>query len=396
MIVLLCAASLSLPHCKNDNKSSGSNSSESPNPACSPLVASGFNKGDGTADSPFLICSRSQLEAISAGLTQHYELGQNIDLQNDPFTPLSDPFTGSLDGKSYEIQNLTITVTTKRAGLFAELGAAGSIQNLGIVGLNVTSANTSGSVSSPVLIGALAALMSGGEIKNCYAIANDSDDGQDLYGDVGAYDYVGGLVGFQTNGSIISSYANGDADGGNGVLDHAGGLVGRQSGGNIIGSYATGNADGGEGDSDYAGGLVGFQSGGSIIASYATGDASGGSGNSDLVGVLVGTATGGTRAQNYGFGTALGNADGFSNNPGDLVNSLEAPPDSLASATALTADNAGTVWGGASSLAWDFGTGSETPALKYITGADIGGGYVCVASELPSALSCGDLLAGQR
>ena len=93
-------------------------------PSCPPEEDSGFSGGDGTADSPFLICSRSQLETISAELTLHYELGQNIDLQKDPFTPILGPFTGSLDGKGYEIQNLTITVSTKEAGLFAELGAA--------------------------------------------------------------------------------------------------------------------------------------------------------------------------------------------------------------------------------------------------------------------------------
>ena len=41
------------------------------------------------AGSPFLICSRSQLEKISMGLGKHYELGQNIDLQDDPFEPIS-------------------------------------------------------------------------------------------------------------------------------------------------------------------------------------------------------------------------------------------------------------------------------------------------------------------
>ena len=171
--VLFLAALLCLPHCKNDNKSSGSNGSESPGPAPAPAPApapcptedSGFNGGDGAADSPFLICSRSQLEKISMGLTQHYELSQNIDLQKDPFTPIPGPFTGSLDGKGYELRNLTIAVSTKQAGLFAELGVAGSIQNLGIVGLNVTSANTSGTSADPVRIGALAAQMSAGESK---------------------------------------------------------------------------------------------------------------------------------------------------------------------------------------------------------------------------------------
>ena len=340
------------------------------------------------------------------GLDKHYELGQDIDLQDDPFTPISGSFKGSLDGKGYEIQNLTIEVSTKQAGLFAELGAAGSIQNLGLVGLDVTSTNTGGSISNPVLIGALAAQMSGGEIKNCYAL--DADGDPDVYGDSGHYVRVGGLAGRQTGGSIIGSYANGDADGGAGTEGFVGGLAGLQSGGSIIGSYATGNADGGD-RTDYVGGLVGLQSdgsviasyatgnvnggmgddevgglmgrqinGGSIIASYATGDADGGSGGSDAVGGLVGYQSGSDNiiTESYGFGMADGETD-------SMLGTTY--PTSVTMATGLTAANAGTRWAGA---AWDFGTGSQTPALMYVTGAMLSGTtvtYECVASLLPTA-----------
>ena len=69
---------------------------------------------------------------------------------------------------------------------------------------------------------------------------------------------------------------------------HVGGLVGEQRGGSIVASYATGDADGGAGDSDLVGGLVGSKFGGAIVASYATGSANGGDGNNDEVGGLVG------------------------------------------------------------------------------------------------------------
>ena len=299
LTVLLCAASLSLPQCKNDN-GGGNGDNSSPGPGSCPT------EGDGTADCPLLISSRSQLEKISMGLDKHYELGQNIDLQDDPFTPISGSFTGSLDGKGYEIQNLTIVATTKQAGLFAELGADGSIQNLGIVGLNVTSANTGGTDAAPVRIGALAAQMSGGEIKNCYAIANDSDADPDLYGGSGDYDSVGGLVGWSDHSSIIGSYANGNADGGAGDDDYVGGLVGAQTGGSIVGSYATGDSDGGAGDDDEVGGLVGRSDHSSIIGSYATGDADGGAEGLDYVGGLVGRQNNGSIIASY----ANGDADG--------------------------------------------------------------------------------------
>ena len=454
--VSLLTTLLCLPHCKNDDNNS---------PAC-PTEDSGFNKGDGMADSPFLICSRSQLEKISMGLDKHYELSQNIDLQDDPFTPLSanidpdtllsDPFTGSLDGKGYELRNLKIAVDTQEAGLFANLGSGGSIQNLGIVGLDVTSTNTDGDgLGEFVRIGALAAQMSGGEIKNCYAL--DSDDDPDLYGSVvvpsgeGNYDYVGGLVGEQNDGSIIGSYANGNAYGGEGIGDAVGGLVGWQSDGSIIGSYANGNAYGGEGNSDFVGGLVGYQNNGSIIASYATGNANGGGGDADYVGGLVGRQNDGSIIASYATGNAdggvggydavggllgwrddgniiasyaTGNADG--EEVGDLLGrsrssasdieesygfgeatggtEVDPPlgtpyPTDVTMAEDLTAANSGATmqWLGLNSP-WDFGTGSQIPALRYVTGATLLGSivtYECAASKLPAGLNCGDLLAGQ-
>ena len=70
--------------------------------------------------------------------------------------------------------------------------------------------------------------------------------------------------------------------------DDVGGLVGNQNGGSITSSYATGNPDGGEDDSDSVGGLVGNQNSGSIISSYATGESRWGGVAADYVGGLVG------------------------------------------------------------------------------------------------------------
>ena len=132
---------------------------------------------------------------------------------------------------------------------------------------------------------------------------------------------------------------------------------------------------------------MGYQNNGSIIASYATGNADGGTGDSDIVGDLVGLQSGGSRTESYGFGAATG----------ETPNTLGDPPTDVTSATGLTAANAGAQWVVADSP-WDFGGSSQTPALMYVTGAMLSGTtvtYQCEASELPSGLSCGDLLAGQ-
>ena len=158
---------------------------------------------------------------------------------------------------------------------------------------------------------------------------------QEIRGGSGHNDRVGGLVGYQYNSSITSSYATGDPEGGSGHNDRVGGLVGYQYGGSITSSYATGDIDGGEGGSDHVGGLVGNQRSG-----------------------------GGTITSSYGFGTTVN---------GEYSNTHGASPSDVTSASALTQTNSGTSdtnrW---STDAWDFGTSSQAPALKYVDGYVLG------------------------
>ena len=180
--------------------------------------------GMGTEAEPYVLCLPVHLSLIGSGdyeLSADYIQGRTLNLNNEPFTPIGDTFTGTLDGNGYKIQNLTISVSTKQAGLFAELGTDGLIQNLALEGGNVESTNIDGDSGDPVLIGALVARMSGGEIRDSYSTAS-------LNGGAGDVDYVGGLVGRQSDGSIIASYATGSANGGEGEFDRVGGLVGEQ------------------------------------------------------------------------------------------------------------------------------------------------------------------------
>ena len=94
------------------------------------------------------------------------------------------------------------------------------------------------------------------------------------------------------------------------------------------------------------GGLVGVQNNGSITFSYATGNSGGG-------GLLAGWGFG-TIDSSYGFGTGSNTYGGT-------------PPSGVTSASGLTAANSGSSdterW---STDAWDFGTSSQAPALKYV------------------------------
>ena len=259
--------------------------------------------GLGTEDRPFILCSPAHLNLIGMTgtdstytLSAHYMMGQDIDLNNEPFTPRGD-FLGTFDGRDKKITNLKISVGYS-AALFIIL--RGSIKNLGIENFDVT-----GSIT----VGALAA-RSSGTITNCYAV--DSDDSTDLSGGASS-DNIGGLVGWQNGGTITSSYATGNFNGGN-DNDNMGGLVGRQNGGTITSSYATGDPDGGSHGFDYVGGLVGWLSGGTINSSYATGNPKGGEGNHDRVGGLVGYQKGGTITSSY----ATGHTDGGKGSGDDM------------------------------------------------------------------------------
>ena len=409
--------------------------------------------GTGTVSDPFVLCSPAHLRLIGTDapytLSANYVMGQDIDLNNKSFTPIAGSFTGTLDGRDKKIMNLKIKVNGPGA-LFLELGSGGNIKNLGIKEFDVTGSGQ---------VGPLVAFNSG-TITSCYAV--DSDEATDVSGGansdsvgglVGSQwsgsitssyatgnpkggsgdDKVGGLVGDQRNGSrITSSYATGNPDGGKGNNDYTGGLVGDQYGGSITSSYATGNPDGGEGNNDYTGGLVGNQYGGTITSSYATGSPDGGEGNdhvgglvgyqglgnitssyatgspdggegNDNVGGLVGYQYSGTITSSYGFGTTVNSENS---------NTYEALPSGVTSASGLTATNSGTSDTNRWSVdAWDFGTSSQAPALKYVDSYTLGDHdddantpetytYTCTSNTAflpPVSIICGTtLLPNQR
>ena len=226
-------------------------------------------------------------------------------------------------------------------------------------------------------VGGLVGQQRGGSITASYATAAAD-------GGAGDRDRAGGLVGVG-EGAITASYATGAADGGNGHYDSVGGLVGWNNNGSIAASYATGAAAGSAGNNDYVGGLVGFQSGGPITASYATGVAAGGSGNSDYVGGLVGFQSFGSITASYGFGVAVGEVAGSAGSTKPV-----------GTAAQLTAANAGPSWNNAGNNtldAWDFGTETQIPALKYGDYDD--GGAVFDCGQFP-ANACGTPLPGQQ
>ena len=97
-----------------------------------------------------------------------------------------------------------------------------------------------------------------------------------------------------------------------------------------------------------------------------TGDPDGEEGANDSIGGLVGYQNDGSITSSYGFGTvSLAN--------GEFIDTSGAPPSDVTSASGLTQTNSGdsdtNKW---STDAWDFGTSSQAPALKYVDNYELG------------------------
>ena len=360
-------------------------------------------------------------------------------------------FAGIFEGNGYEISNLYSRHTASSSaniGLFARTTTAAAIRNLGIVNAHLYGNSASDYIGG--LVG-----RSAGSIDASYAKGGrlDSGAGDDYIGglvgenrgsitashatvDIIDYgigdDNNGGLVGNNNGGNISASYATGNVAGGTRV----GGLVGENNNGSILASYATGNLDGENGNS-IIGGLVGWNNN-SIVACYATGNVNGGAGN-DAVGGLVGSnASSGSIGACY----ALGDADGGDDNdhvgtlvgenhgsithsyafgsktdgeiddgsdgdahPGGLMGMGKAKANTLTDPAGLETTDADDVWDQAASNtkdAWDFGTNSQPPALKYADYDDAGDTYSCdmFPAKIPGTdddLICGtSLLPEQR
>ncbi len=126
----------------------------------------------------------------------------------------------------------------------------------------------------------------------------------------GGGSYVGGLVGYMTEDTLIGSYVTGSVTS---TGEHVGGLVGYQKGG-VVRGYVTGDVGG----IKTVGGLAGQTSGGTIVG-YVIGSVSGVEPDSEIkagdqiVGGLVGKSTGRV------IGYALGDVSVYGNDAGGLV-----------------------------------------------------------------------------
>lgn len=186
------------------------------------------------------------------------------------FYPIGDEvdfFDGSFDGRGYTVSGLFINATDIHVGLFGFLGANAEVSNIFLEDVDITSTlseEEEGFYSTGSLAGYNEGIVSrastkgnvtagcceiGGLVGTNEGLIMESYADVEVSGDVP----VGGLVGYNNEGSIENSFARGNVT----AFDYlAGGLVGADSAGLVINSYALGIPDAPE-DPESIGGLIG-------------------------------------------------------------------------------------------------------------------------------------------
>jgi len=282
------------------------------------IPANEIFSGQGTENSPFIISTPEQLQALNyfgADSTLYFRLGSDIDISaylsqsgkgynnGCGWLPI-EVLKGNLDGAGYCIRGLWLERPYEIYAGLINL-CYGMIKSLGvevdankwITGWNysgilcswvlsrsfINNCYTKGRVRSTNLLGGnngmtrqIGGLVgdNSGTIQNCYSLAEchfEQKDSVAIYNENG----VGGLVGMNDGGSIIDCYAKGNITC---KFSNAGGLAGVNRG-TINNCYASGEVLS-EGRTSSAGGLAGenwqvdkkHPNSGLITLSYATGN----------------------------------------------------------------------------------------------------------------------------
>ena len=198
-------------------------------------------------------------ELVNGGKSDiNITLDTDIDLTGKDWTPIGtdydNSYKGTFDGGGHTITGLTFTTNDEYAGLFGWLNRAGTVKNVVMEGVQITSNQIYGGS-----IGGVAGY-SWGTIENC-----------SVSGSVSGTVYVGGVVGAQIDGSITGCSSSATVKG---MVD-VGGVAGQtNSSATLTACYATGNVIiEMDPKKNIAGGsLVGMNAGSSLLACYATGN----------------------------------------------------------------------------------------------------------------------------
>lgn len=257
--------------------------------------------GDGTVGNPYQVGTLENLYWISASdavvpapsqasrWAVHYIQTDNIDASEtsgwnsgagwSPIGNFSLKFNGTYNGQNFTISGLYISRPAQDyLGLFGYKTIGSTISNLNLTGINI---------SGKSYVGGLTGYQYNGSVTNCFTSGSVT----------GTVECTGGLIGTTYYGSVISCGSSANVSG----VKFAGGLIGYSYAASTSGSFATGSVTG----TMNTGGLIGYLWG-SVTNCYATGNVTGGS---NVGGLLGGGYDNHTATACYSTGDVRGNTE---------------------------------------------------------------------------------------
>jgi hypothetical protein len=282
--------------------------------------------GDGSDSDPYVITDATELQAMADDLDAAYRLGGDIPAGDtsgwndgagfDPVGGPEAPFTGSLDGRGHEIQNLHVDREADNVGLFGRVDGA-SVRVLTLVDARVTGHERVGTLAGDLAGDVRDCTVRGTSLRGTRHVGGvcGSSDGTltDVHatGVVSGDGNVGGIVGQHGVGPTLRDTTSGGVIGGSSAVaavtarrTNAGGLVGNSSYDETVirESFADGSVSAGE---RAAGGLVGANSA-RVERSFTRASVVGGS---MVAGAVGWNESDGVLTESHAGGRAFGDGD---------------------------------------------------------------------------------------
>ncbi len=242
-------------------------------------------------------------EAARNDLSINCTLIADINLTGKEWTPIGDNdnrYTGTFNGGDHTITGLTVTTSDQYAGLFGCIGSGGTVKDVTLEGVQITTTRNVGDVGG-------VAGYSYGNIENCSVSGSVSGSGMN--------GFAGGVVGYQSGGFLTGCSSSATVNAGN----IAGGVVGLADGGaTLTACYATGDVtlESINSGGNFVGGVVGSNTFCTLKACYAWGSVTGSGSGTIYVGGVTGNNNLGTLTACY---HAKGDVTGASGSTGGVV-----------------------------------------------------------------------------
>jgi len=225
-------------------------------------------------------------KAVQGNLSLNCTLTDDINLTGKEWTPIGDydnRYTGTFDGGDHTITGLTVTTSDQYAGLFGCIGSGGTVKDVTLEGVQITTTRNVGAVGG-------VAGYSYGNIENCSVSGSVSGSGMN--------GFAGGVVGYQSGSFLTGCSSSATVNAGN----IAGGVAGlTDSGATLTACYATGDVtlESINSGGNFVGGVVGSNTSCTLKACYAWGSVTGSGSGTIYVGGVTGTNDEGTLTACY-------------------------------------------------------------------------------------------------